>query len=205
MGLWRDQLLPRLVDLGLRGEEHARLRARVAAGLSGRVLEIGFGSGLNLPHVPRAVTHVRAVDPALVGRRLARERLEAFHAPVEFVGLTGEALPLPDASVDAALSTWTLCTIPDPARALAEIRRVLVPGGALHFVEHGLADEPEVARWQRRLDPLQRRLFGGCRLVLPVDALMGGAGLRVERLQRYYMKGPRFACAMYEGLARRVD
>jgi SAM-dependent methyltransferase len=205
MGFYRDQVLPRLVNLGLSGEEHGRLRARVAAGLSGRVLEVGFGSGLNLPHMPPAVTHLLAVDPATVGRKLARRRLAGFHAPVEYVGLTGEALPLDDASVDAVLSTWTLCSIPDPARALAEIRRVLVPGGALHFVEHGLAPEEKVARWQRRLDPLQRLLCGGCRLVLPVDRLLREAGLTVEGLQTYYMKGPKPACAMYEGRARREE
>jgi SAM-dependent methyltransferase len=205
MGLYRDHILPRMVNLGLAGEEHTRLRARVAAGLSGRVLEVGFGSGLNLPHMPQAVTRVYAVDPATVGRKLARERLAAFHAPVEFIGLDGASLPLPDASVDAVLSTWTLCSIPEPARALAELRRVLVPGGALHFLEHGLAEEPGVVRWQRRLDPLQQFLCGGCRLVLPVDALLREAGLSVEGLQRYFIKGPKPACAMYEGRARRTE
>ncbi|MHC5210559.1 MAG: class I SAM-dependent methyltransferase [Planctomycetota bacterium] len=205
MGFYRDHILPRGVNLALAGKEHTRLRARVAGGLSGRVLEVGFGSGLNLPHMPPAVTQLYAVDPATVGRKLARTRLEAFHAPVEFVGLDGETLPLDDASVDAVLSTWTLCSIPDPARALAEIRRVLVPGGALHFLEHGLSDDPKVARWQHRLDPLQRFVCGGCRLVLPVDELIRDAGLSVEGLATYYIKGPKPACAMYEGRGRRPD
>jgi ubiquinone/menaquinone biosynthesis C-methylase UbiE len=139
MGLWRDQVLPRLVNIGLAGEEHARHRREVAAGLRGTVLELGFGSGLNLPHYPSDVGRVLAVDPALVGRKLARERIAASRARVEFIGLDGQALPLADASVDLALSTWTLCTIPDPLRALAEVRRVLKPGGALHFLEHGLS------------------------------------------------------------------
>ena len=201
MGLWRDQILPRLVNVGLAGEEHQRQRREVTAGLHGTVLELGFASGLNLPHYPPAVERVLAVDPAIVGRKLARARIGASRAAVEFIGLDGQALPLPDASVDAALSTWTLCSIPDPLRALAEVRRVLEPGGSFHFLEHGLSSDPGVARWQRRLDGLQRRVFGGCSLVLPVDDLLRQAGFELAELRRFTMKGPRFATTMYAGRA----
>jgi SAM-dependent methyltransferase len=164
VGIYADQLLPRVLDLAMRGGEFSRSRARVAAGLEGEVLEIGFGSGLNIPWYPPGLARVRAVDPATVGRNLAAKRAAACAVPIEYVGLDGEALPVGDACVDAVLSTWTLCTIPDVSRALAEIRRVLRPGGALHFAEHGLAPDAKVARLQQRLTPLQRRVVGGCHL-----------------------------------------
>jgi ubiquinone/menaquinone biosynthesis C-methylase UbiE len=129
--------------------------------LDGEVLEVGFGSGLNLPHLPPAATKLYAVDPAELGRRLAAERLAEAPVPVEFVGLDGQDLPLEDDSVDRVLSTWTLCTIPDADRALHEVRRVLRPGGTFHFVEHGRSPDAKVARWQDRLNPIQQRVAGG--------------------------------------------
>src|SRR5688572_13507333 len=142
MGFYEEHILPRAVDVLLSGKEFAKLRARVAADLTGEVLEVGFGSGRNVPYYPQAVKRVRAVDPATVGRKLAAKRVAASRVPIEYVGLDGEDLPLEDASVDHVLTTWTLCTIPDVPRALAEIRRVLRPGGALHFLEHGLSPDP---------------------------------------------------------------
>ena len=203
MGLYADQILPRAIDLALRGGEFARPRARVAAGLEGEVLEIGFGSGLNIPYYPAGVKRVRAVDPAAAGRKLAAERAAACPVPIEYIGADAETLPAADASVDNVLSTWTLCTIPDAMRALAEIRRVLRPGGAFRFVEHGLAPDAMVARLQHRLTPFQRRAFGGCHLNRRIDHLVAAAGLELTRLDTYYMKGPRALGYTFEGVAVR--
>jgi ubiquinone/menaquinone biosynthesis C-methylase UbiE len=204
MGFYGDQVLPRVTDLALRGREFARLRARVAAGLEGEVLEVGFGSGLNVPHYPSTVVRARVVDPATLGRKLAASRVAASSVPVEYVGLDGQNLPLESASVDHVLSTWTLCTIPDVDRALAEIRRVLRPGGALHFVEHGLSPDPKTARWQDRLTPLQRRVFGGCHLNRPIARLVTGAGLTLTSINNFQMRGPRPFGYMYEGVATKT-
>ena len=201
MGFYEDQVLPRLVDVLLSGKEFEALRARVAGRLEGEVLEVGFGSGRNVPHYPAGVKRVRAVDPAVVGRRLAGKRVEASPVPVEYVGLDGQDLPLDDNSVDHVLTTWTLCTIPDVSRALGEIRRVLRPGGALHFLEHGRSTDAKVARWQDRLTPLQRRLAGGCHLNRPVVRLVSDAGLRVTSVDNFHVKGPRTFSTMYDGVA----
>lgn len=201
MRFYEEQVLPRFVDVALGGKQFTELRARVAADLDGEVLEVGFGSGRNVPHYPSAVKRVLAVDPAEVGRKIARRRLAASPVPVEFVGLDGENLPLADESVDHVLTTWTLCTIPDVVRALAEMRRVLRPGGALHFLEHGRAPDPAVARWQDRLTPIQRRVAGGCHLNRPVERLVTDSGLRITNLETYYLKGPRTFGSMYEGVA----
>jgi ubiquinone/menaquinone biosynthesis C-methylase UbiE len=203
MGLYAERVLPRLVDIVLGGERFDRIRARVASNLDGEVLEVGFGSGRNVPHYPAAVQRVLAVDPAVTGRQLAASRVAASPVPVEYVGLDGEALMLADASVDHVLTTWTLCTIPGVERALGEIRRVLRPGGLLHFVEHGLAPEPRVARWQDLLTPLQEKVAGGCQLNRPIDALIAGAGLEIDSLSTYYMRGPKPFCYLFEGTARR--
>ena len=203
VGLYADQILPRAINLALRGGEFAGPRARTAAGLDGEVLEIGFGSGLNIPHYPAGLKRVRAVDPAAAGPRLAAGRAAASAVPVEYVGSDAEAVPVDDASVDHVLSTWTLCTIPDAMRALAEVRRVLRPGGAFRFVEHGLAPDPGVARLQQLLTPLQRRAFGGCHLDRRIDQLITAAELELTRLDTYYMKGPRALGYTFEGVAIR--
>ena len=201
MGVYADQILPRITDVALRGKPIEELRQQATVGLAGEVLEVGFGSGRNVPYYPATVDRVRAVDPATVGRKLAAERVAANRVPVEFVGLNGEQLSLDDASVDHVLTTWTLCTIPDVDRALTEMRRVLRPGGALHFVEHGRAPDPGVARWQERLNPLQRKVFGGCHLNRRIDALIRDAGLDVTRLDNHYLKGPKPFGYMYVGVA----
>lgn len=201
VGFYADRVLPRVTDVALSGKAFSQLRARVASGLEGDVLEVGFGSGRNVPHYPATVTRVRAVDPAVGGRKLAAKRVAASPVPVEYVGLTGEKLPLEDESVDHVLTTWTLCTIPDVDRALCEIRRVLRPGGALHFVEHGLAPDPTVARWQDRLTPIQRRVAGGCHLNRPITELIAGAGLDVGRVDNFYLRGPKAFGYMFEGVA----
>lgn len=199
MGFYGDQVLPRLTNVLLANRELNKIRQRVAMGLSGEVLEVGFGSGLNVPFYPEGVQRVSAVDPATVGRKLAAERLAASPVPVEFVGLDGESLPLASGTVDHVLLTWTMCTIPGVERALGEIHRVLRPGGQMHFVEHGRSPDQGVARWQDRLNPLQRAWAGGCNLNRPIDRLVGGAGFEMTRLDTYYVKGPKFISYMYEG------
>ena len=185
----------------MRRGELTPIRARVAASLSGDVLEVGFGSGLNVPYYPHAVSQVLAVDPATVGRRLAAKRVASSSVPVLYVDLDGQALSLESASVDHVLTTWTLCSIPDAARALSEIHRVLRPGGSFHFVEHGRSPDRAVAGWQDRLTPLQKRVAGGCHLNRPIDQLVGNSGLELIRLENYYAKGPRPFGYMFEGVA----
>ncbi len=204
MGFYGEQILPRFIDVALGNRECARLRARLASELEGEVLEVGFGSGLNVPHYPPNVTRVLAVDPATVGRKLATKRVAASAVPVEYVGLDGETLPLADESVDHALTTWTLCTIPDAHRALTEIRRVLRPGGSLHFLEHGRSPDPNVVQWQDRLTPIQRRIGGGCHLNRPIDQLLADADLEVTRMDHYYMRGPKPLGYMFEGVANKA-
>lgn len=193
MGVWTDHVVPRLADRALRGHEVEELRAQVCAPLRGAVLEIGFGSGLNLRWYPPAVTSVAAVEPSDVGWALSERRRARTDLPVERRGLDGEQLAEPDASYDAALVTFSLCTIPDPALALAEVRRVLRPDGVLCALEHGLAPDPVVARWQRRLDPVQRRVAGGCHLSRDVPALVEAAGFAVDHLETSYLEGPSLA------------
>ncbi len=186
MGWYTEHVVPRLVNVALGTGQHRQLRERVTAPLHGTVVELGFGSGLNLPHLPPTVTEVLAVDPSRRAVELAHDRIEASAAQVRMIGLTGEQLDLADHSVDCALSTWTLCTIPDAVAALREVRRVLRPGGTLRFVEHGRAPSARVRRWQDRLDPLQQRLVGGCHLNRDIPALMTSAGLQVEELDTFY-------------------
>jgi ubiquinone/menaquinone biosynthesis C-methylase UbiE len=201
MGFYARQVVPRFTDFAMSRRELTPIRARVAASLHGDVLEIGFGSGLNVPHYPPTVTRVRAVDPAIVGRKLAAERVAASSIPVEYVDLDGQALSLASGSVDHVLTTWTLCSIPDVGRALSEIRRVLRPGGSFHFVEHGRSPDSKVAGWQDRLTPIQRRVAGGCHLNRTIDLLVGNSGLELARLDNYYAPGPRAFGYMFEGVA----
>jgi ubiquinone/menaquinone biosynthesis C-methylase UbiE len=202
MGLYADQVLPRLVNLVCGASSSAPYRERVCAGLTGEVVEIGFGSGLNVPFYPPAVTSVDAVEPAATGWKLAAKRVAASPVPVRRAGLDGQVLPFADDSFDSALTTWTLCTIPDVSAALRELRRVLRPGGSLHFVEHGLAPDAEVQRWQHRLEPVQKRLVGGCHLTREVLPLLRSAGFDVVGSEEFYEpKAPRFLAADTLGVA----
>ena len=202
MGLYEKQVLPRILNVACGTKTVEPLRRRVCEGLAGNVVEIGFGSGLNLPFFPAAVTQVAAVEPADLGWKLAGPCLKASSVPVQRSGLDGQSLPLTDNSYDAALSTWTLCTIPDAAAALREVRRVLKPGGTLHFLEHGLAPDERVRRWQRRLDPLEQRIFGGCHFTRPIVDLLTVAGFTITDLDVFYEKGaPKFAGADSLGTA----
>ncbi|MFB7175317.1 class I SAM-dependent methyltransferase [Streptomyces sp. NPDC056254] len=191
MGFYAERVVPRIVDLACGARSTRPLRRRACAGLAGEVVEIGFGTGHNVPFYPPAVTGVAAIEPSELGWRLAADRVRGSRVPVRRAGLDGRSLPFGDATFDAALSTWTLCTIPDPVAALREVRRVLKPGGALHFVEHGLAPAQDegVRRWQRRIEPLHKRLCGGCHLTRPTVDLLTAAGFTVTELDVFYQEG----------------
>lgn len=202
MSWYEERVLPRIINKVLDNKNTRAIRQRVASDLSGDVLEIGFGSGLNLPYLPSAVTSFKAVDPSGKAAELARSRIEASNVPVELVGLDGQQLPLPDDSVDAVISTWTLCTIPDAVAAIREVRRVLRPGGTLHFVEHGASDDAGVKRWQDRLNGFQQKVAGGCNLNRDISGIVEAGGLRVNKLDRYYEAAtPKAFGALYEGVA----
>jgi SAM-dependent methyltransferase len=201
VGLYARHLRPRLLEATLADSHTGPIRRRVCTGLFGDVLEIGFGSGLNLPYLPAQVRCVSAVEPSEVALCRSAGRRAASAVPVTVVGDDAQALTLPDRSVDAALSTWNLCGIDDPAAVLREIRRVLRPGGVLHFVEHGLAPDPSVARWQRRGNRLNSWV-AGCLLDRDVPALLDGSGLTVTALETYYEpSSPKPAGFFYEGRA----
>jgi ubiquinone/menaquinone biosynthesis C-methylase UbiE len=203
MNLYERQVLPRVIDWVLGTQEVEEQRQRACAGLAGEVLEIGFGSGLNVPWLPASVTRLLAVDPSELGRKLAAKRIAARGVTVDFVGLDGQRIDLPDASADMALSTFTLCTIPDVNAALRQVRRILRPGGVFHFLEHGRCPDAGVARWQDRLNPLQQRLAGGCNLNRSMDALVRDAGFEMLELENFVLRGPRPYVYMYLGRARR--
>ncbi|MGB0101386.1 MAG: class I SAM-dependent methyltransferase [Nocardioides sp.] len=190
MGIWTDRVVPHLADRSLSTPPVMRLRAEAVSGMAGRVLELGYGSGLNTDLYPDGVSGVDAVEPSDVGWELSARRRAGSRVPIDRVGLDGQRLAAADDQYDAVLSTFTLCTIPDAGRALREVRRVLRPGGTFHFLEHGLAATPRVARWQRRLDPLQRRVAGGCHLSRDIPALVAGAGLDVVSLTSDFLPGP---------------
>jgi ubiquinone/menaquinone biosynthesis C-methylase UbiE len=205
VSFYGDAVLPRLQDKAMDRQGTREVRARVCAGLTGRVLEIGFGTGLNVRYYPPEVTTVLAVEPSRTCMRIAAPRIASSSTVIEHAGLTGEHLDLPSEEVDVALSTWTLCTIPDLPAALGEVRRVLKPGGTFHFVEHGHAPDAKTARWQHRLDPLNQRLAGGCHLTRRISESLEQAGFEMEHLDRYYSEGePKPWGYTYEGRAKKV-
>ena len=202
MGFYGDRVLPRIINVSCGNKQTAPLRQRVCGELTGEVVEIGFGSGTNIPFYPATVTEVAAIEPADLGWKLADKRLRASGVPVQRMGLDGQRLPFADNSFDAALSTWTLCTIPDAATALQEVRRVLRPGGRFHFVEHGLAPDDRVRRWQFRMEPMHRVLLGGCHVTRPIADLITAAGFTITEIEVFYEDlGPKYASAMSLGSA----
>jgi ubiquinone/menaquinone biosynthesis C-methylase UbiE len=191
MGIWEERALPRLVELTCGGKDMAKFRARTVEGLSGTIVEVGFGSGLNAPVYPPEVTTVKAIEPSALARERSARHTAGITATIDFVGLDGARLPLADASCDGALSTFTLCTIPDVATALDELYRVVRPGGRFHFLEHGRAPDESVRTWQRRFEPVQKRVAGGCHLTRDAETLVSDAGFEIVELERRYVKGPK--------------
>jgi ubiquinone/menaquinone biosynthesis C-methylase UbiE len=203
MGLYSQYVLPRIIDLAMRNKETARLREAWIPHARGEVLEVGIGSGLNLPFYSPEVQHVYGVDPSLELQRIARRRLPAGHIQIEFLPQSAEErLPLAEASIDTIVITWTLCSIPNAARALRQIKRVLKASGRLIFLEHGRAPDHGVAAWQDRLTPLWKRIAGGCHLNRKVDELITATGFQITELNTFYLPGPRPMTYTYQGFAQ---
>jgi ubiquinone/menaquinone biosynthesis C-methylase UbiE len=202
MSFYEDRVLPYLVDWSMRQPTFKEYRGRVLSTAEGCVLEIGVGSGLNLPFYGDAVRHVIGLEPSPKLLSMARRAGNATSRSIELLQASAEAIPLENESVDTVVSTWTLCSIPDVMRALSEMRRVIKADGRLLFVEHGLSSDPHVRRWQDRLTPLWKRVGGGCHLNRPIAQLIASAGFRLEQVATGYMKGPRPMTFMYEGAAR---
>jgi len=203
MGLYAKYIWPVLIDVGMRNKDTTRLRAAWIPHARGDVLEIGIGSGLNLPYYSPDVQRVYGVDPSLELQRMARKRAAAGRLLVEFLAQSAEQpLPLPNASIDSVVVTWALCSIPDVSPALQQMRRVLKPSGRLIFLEHGRAADPRVVAWQDRLTPLWKRFTGGCHLNRKVDELIAAAGFRITELKTCYVPGPRPMTYTYQGCAQ---
>ena len=202
MGFYQRRILPRLLDLSMRHRQLDAFRRRTVPLARGIVLEIGVGSGINLPLYGTEVDRVYAIDPSLEMLRLARPRASQAACPVLLMRASAEDLPFRDRSIDTVLTTWTLCTIPDAIRALRKTRRVLKPGGRLLFAEHGLSPEARIERWQHWLTPYWKRIGGGCHLDRKMDDLIRAAGFEISNLRTGYMKGPKPMTFMYEGTAR---
>ncbi|SEE38023.1 Methyltransferase domain-containing protein [Rhizobiales bacterium GAS188] len=204
MGFYSDIILPRLCHLSMRNRRFLPYRQRVIGAAEGRVLEIGIGSGLNLPFYGAPVREVLGLEPSPQLIAMARRRAEASAVPVTLVEGSAEAIPLDAKSIDTVVTTWTLCTIPQAANALAEMRRVLKPSGKLLFIEHGLAPDLGVRNWQNRLTPAWKFISGGCHLNRPIQTMIESAGFRCDRLETGYMPGPKPMAFIYEGSARSV-
>jgi ubiquinone/menaquinone biosynthesis C-methylase UbiE len=202
MGLYAKYVLPRLIDLAMRNQDAKRLRAEWVPHARGEVLEVGIGSGLNLDFYTSEVHRVYGVDPSLELQRMARKKNVARHLEVEFLLQSAEeALPLPEKSIDTVVMTWTLCSIPEPHKALRQMKRVLKPDGRLIFIEHGRAPDASVATWQDRLNPIWKRIGGGCHLNRKMDELLIQAGFHIDELRNAYLPGPRPMTFTYQGFA----
>jgi ubiquinone/menaquinone biosynthesis C-methylase UbiE len=202
MGFYQEQIVPLLINLTMRRQELVAYRSRVVPAAEGRVLEIGVGSGLNLPFYSRNVERLIGLDPSPKLLSMVRRNLRRSLSSVELIEGSAEAIPLEKNSVDTVVTTWTLCSIPDADHALREIHRVLRPAGRLLFVEHGRAPEPNVRWWQDRLTPVWKRIGGGCHLNRAIQMLIENAGFQFDRLETGYMRGPKPLTFMYEGSAR---
>jgi len=204
MGIYNDWILPRMMN-AMMGMKHViEERKNCLEGVTGNVLEVGFGSGHNLPYYPHGVKRVVAVDPSTESAKLARKRIDAASFPVEYVALAGEEIAAPDATFDSVVSTFTLCTIPDPLAALRQMRRVLKPDGKFFMVEHGRSHEPKIQRWQDRMNGMQQTLFGGCNMNRDIERLVREAGFEFERIDKYYAEGPKMLACMTRGIAHRA-
>jgi ubiquinone/menaquinone biosynthesis C-methylase UbiE len=204
LGIYSRHIFPRLCDWSMRNPRIERLRKETLSGVRGEILEVGFGTGLNLEHYPEHVHHLTAVDPGEGMSRLARRRIERSEINVDLRVQTAEELPFEDGQFDCVVSTWTLCSIQDARRAVLEISRVLKPGGRFLYMEHGLSDEASVQRWQRRLTPLQKRIAGGCRLDVDIEALVRSGAFGEVNIERFLLdRTPKIAGSMFWGVAVR--
>ena len=205
MGIYSRHIFPRMLDYSLRGEDVNEHRRMTLEALSGRVLEIGFGTGLNLRHYPRAVSGLTIIDPERMLPSRVAKRIAAAAMPVETMYLDASGrLPFADDAFDGVATTFTLCTIPDAPAALREMRRVVKPEGVMVFLEHGLSEDSRVAKRQHFLNPIQKVVACGCHLNRRIDALIRDAGFAIDRLERYEMPGlPRFVGTIYRGTARK--
>lgn len=201
MGFYEQRILPKLIDGGMRNKVMAAERPKVAALAEKHVLEIGMGSGLNIPHYTDKVERLSGIEPSEVLRRKAKAFADAAPFPFEFVGETGEDIPMEDNSVDTILTSWTLCSIPNISQALYEMRRVLKPDGRMIFIEHGAAPDEKVLKWQNRLAPVFR-VIAGCSINRPMEDLIGEAGFKFLDLEMRYLDGPRILGYHYIGQAR---
>lgn len=202
VGYYSERIRPHVTNAVCSTPSLRPLRNRACAGLTGSIVEIGFGSGLNVGRYPDEVTSVAAVEPSDVSWKLARDRVQAAKIPITRSGLDGQSLPFDDHSFDSALCTFVLCSIPDVPAALAEIRRVLKPNGKLHFLEHGLAPDKKVQRWQYLLDPIEKRVAGGCHFTRPTVSMLTDNGFAIDKVDSFYDKaGPRFAAYISLGAA----
>lgn len=202
MGLYKRCILPRMLDLAMRNEALDPYRRKTIGAARGLVLEVGVGSGMNLPLYGRVVDRIHALDPSPEFLGLAHQRARDAIIPVSLVRASAEEIPFASSAFDTIVMTWTLCSITNPASALVEMRRVLKPGGKLLFVEHGLSPEFGVARWQHRLTPYWRWISGGCHLDRKADDMIRAAGFQIQDLETGYMKGPRAWTFIYEGSAK---
>ena len=206
MGLYATHIFPRLMDWVMSGDEFQQLRRLLLQGASGEVLEIGLGTGLNLPHYPGRVSWLHAVDPAPLLPDRVTQRSQSVAFPIQIKWVSAETLPFDDRTFDCVVSTWTLCTIPDPVKALREVRRVLKPDGVFLFLEHGRSEDEKVAAWQDRLNPVQNIIGCGCNLNRKIDQIIAQAGLKIMILDRFQMQSvPRLGGEMYRGTATRPD
>jgi ubiquinone/menaquinone biosynthesis C-methylase UbiE len=202
VGFYQEQIVPLLINLAMRQKNLAAYRRRVVPTAEGRVLEIGIGSGVNLPFYSSSVEQVIGLDPSPKLLAMARRASASGSRRVELIEGSAEKIPLENAAVDTVVTTWALCSIPDAAGALTEMRRVLKPSGRLLFVEHGRSPDPDVVWWQDRLTPIWKRLGGGCHLNRTIRSLIEGAGFQFDRYETGYMPGPKPLTFMYEGAAR---
>lgn len=202
MGFYQDTLVPWLTHLAMRQARLVPYRTRVVSGAAGRVLEIGIGSGLNLPFYGTAVREVISIEPSPRLLKLARDAGRRSARTLKLVEGSAESIPIENESIDNIVTTWSMCSIPNVGRALAEMRRVLRPEGRLLFVEHGRAPEERVQWWQDRLTPIWTHLSGGCHLNRPIEDTVQAAGFRIERIEKGYMSGPKPMTFMYEGSAQ---
>lgn len=204
MGFYRSRIFPRLMNRMMSTGPEAPHRETTLAGVSGKILEIGFGTGLNLPHYPPAVREIVAIDPNAGMRAIADRNIAASRLKVDLRVESVEHLPFDDNTFDSVVCTWTLCSVHDPERALAEIDRVLKPGGRFFFVEHGLSREPRVQRWQHRLTPLQRRMADNCHLDRNFREIVASVDWIVESMKEFHVeKTPKTFGYMYQGVVRK--